>query len=366
MATTTPKIRNWYYFDANSPHIKFFFNDGMNVKIDASYENYLSNNVNYAFNPSGTTFNFNHMEYKKDKEDFHYKLSYYNLAPYNAASSDGSNVLTGEDKAFLDKNKTQTVKRWFRWSKNVDLCRFANDDPMWTRYDSGTEKIIEELYQRDPNSSNPQQVDGTYCVLFRPAEKSNVMLQGRIDDENDYRKPAEQKRRRPITRVEFCWCYDSSADITKSATWVPYEPRMSELLEDALVRGEPEVSIKLGEEEEEEIYIVNFAQGIQFSASDSSKKVRIARYGSEIVGPATERLYWGYHTYDGVTPKDWLKGQAELCSVFECKFEDFKKKLKEIISNEDKNKCSSITNHSIIDNCIFFFYLIFNIFFSVH
>lgn len=61
--------------------------------------------------------------------------------------------------------------------------------------------------------------------------------------------------------------------------WTPYDPALTNILEKDYLNGVPESDITLGGVN----YTVNFTQGIQFSVSDTSRKRRIARFGTDVV-----------------------------------------------------------------------------------
>ena len=101
------------------------------------------------------------------------------------------------------------------------------------------------------------------------------MIQGRNEDENNPSMSDSAKRRRPIIRTAFCWCWEQTEG---AGDWEPYTPEITSLLEEAFLSQKPEVDVQIGQG----MYTVNFTQMYQFNVSDTSKRHNVKRFGTQL------------------------------------------------------------------------------------
>lgn len=279
------QINRWCYYDEYQPFRKFPFNDQMKQEIDKAFKAYKETHASQA-KINGVDFNFSKMECSSQGK--RYVLSPNSgCVPYNVPLGGDPEGLSQSDRDALSKvDPTKVVHKWLWWDNpgGADpfalYKRYAATNPMWTHYSPPEEAKIEGYYRANPNKTGPQRISDAYCILFCCIYEGTykITIQGRNDDERNKSVTEKKKRRRPAVRATYCWCWDNS-DGMGDPVWTPYEPAITNVLEVSYLNGVPEADIVLGGVE----YSVNFMQGIQFSIADTSKKRRIARFGTNVV-----------------------------------------------------------------------------------
>ena len=302
------KAENCFYYieDNNKKKVSINFSPEMNQKIAGAYRNFEANSKLSV----DVTFDFINMKCTLNENK--YILS-NNPGPYkNLILNSQRTAHYQEDKDYLDNfDAKKVVYRWFWWSgepNQVSSYRNGNPNvrPAWRRYRPDEEKKIEEAYQKNPLSTEPQKFSDDYCAFFNSTDrKRNSMIQEKIEVGVNSSNQGKKKQR-VITRVAFCWCRYSSDEKGIAGAWMPYDKEVSEVLEDALIDGIPEVEITVDSAK----YIVNFSQGIQFSLADTSKKCKITRFGTKIRDQDMADIIWGYKSLDKAIPVHWDKPQT--------------------------------------------------------
>ena len=288
----------WTYYPKENPETRTSFAPELNKRINDAHEKFKSaskvtikTNIKEDYEDDAI-FDFDKMEYTLN--GMTYKI-FNNATPYEISA--WNKKRTGHkqaDKDYLDNfDSEKVVHRWFWWAGDLrNFSAYKDSDkfePVWNRYPPEEEKELEEKYPANPKSTEQRQ--------FNPSEtKKDSMLQERIEGE---------KEQRTTARVAFCWCWYSN-DGTGASRWVPYDKEVSEVLEDALIDGIPEVEITVDSAK----YAVNFSQGIQFSLADTSKKCRIARFGTKIRDSCMTKFCWNYHNFNDMIPGYWDKPQT--------------------------------------------------------
>lgn len=307
------KINRWCYYNVNQPFKKIYFNDQMKLTIDQAFSEFKSKKLN-GVTICGAVFNFASMECKCG--DMKFKLSPNGgCMPYKVVLGGDPEGLSKGDREALSKfDQAKVAHKWLWWDNPTGADSFglyknyAEKRPTWTYYSPADEKKLEELYQVDPNKKKPQAINKFFCISFSGTyeEKYTLKIQGRIDDENNKTVPDHQKRRRPVIRATYCWCWDTS-DGTAGPMWTPYDLEVSEALEESYTVGMPEADITLGGAK----YTVNFTQGIQFSLADTSKKRKIIRFGTDFVTPFKELVAGGSIASENLIPQTWERNQQK-------------------------------------------------------
>lgn len=307
------KINRWCYYNVNQPFKKIYFNDQMKLTIDQAFSEFKSKKLN-GVTICGAVFDFASMECKCG--DMKFKLSPNGgCMPYKVVlGGDPEGLSKGDREALSKLDKTKVAHKWLWWDNPTGADpfglyeKYAEKRPTWTHYSPADEKKLEELYQLDPNKKKLQPINKLFCIVFSCTynEKYTVKIQGRIDDEKNNTIPDNQKRRRPVIRARYCWCWDNS-DGTGAPVWTPYELEVSEALEENYIVGMPEVDITLGGSK----YTVNFTQRIQFSITDTSKKRKITRFGTDFVEVFEENVAGGGAASANLIPPTWEKNQQK-------------------------------------------------------
>ena len=247
-----------------------------------------------------------------------YKLSpSAGYVPYAVVLGGDIEGLTPEDREFLQRaDPTMVGHKWYWWDNPGGADPFAlfkqraATNPMWTPYSPDDERRVEELYKINPASSDPQSINQIFCVRFDCTyeSKDKIMIQGRNDDENNSGIPDGTKRRRPIIRTSFCWCWEQTEG---KGDWKPYAPEITSSLEEAFIAQKPEVDIQLGQG----MYTVNFTQMYQFNTSDTSRRCNIKRFGTKVTDTFLDNLGYGGLSKKDVCPQTWEQQQQNhFCS----------------------------------------------------
>lgn len=309
--------RRWCFYKIEEPHNKQDFPPQMCLSIEDAFMKFIATKVDNV-TISGYMFNFQNMECTLPQGVF--KLSSNGgYVPYKVQMGDVVAVPSAELSIISTFDQSKIGHRWFWWANPGGADPFGlykrngATNPMWTHYSPADEEQLNILYSKYPNDPEARSINKLFCVRFECTYESQykVMIQGRNDDENNNNKPDQNKRRRPIIRATFCWCWDNSNG-AGDPVWVPYEVEMSTLLEEAFFAGRPEIDVTLDSGN----YTINFSQWIQFIATDPSKKRRIKRFGTEYVDLFTRNIGGGYGgSVNDSIPQHWDKGQPERIFV---------------------------------------------------
>ena len=276
--------RIWCYYDEYEPFRKFEFSPQEQQVVERGFQNYITNKVQ-QLNIGGCVLDFYKMEWIYQGRKYRISPN-AGCVPYKVNMGSELKGLDLESHEALSKIDPAKIAHTWLWWDNTGADPFVHyrdlseTNPRWTHYSPPDEKKIEELYRANPNRSDPQPFNGMFCILFGCLyENTYVMnIQGRTEDECNYSIPDNQKRRRPIIRAAYCWCWDSSNGMG-SAMWTPYDLGITEQLERDYINGVPESEITLGGTK----YAVNFTQGIQYKLADTSRKRAVKRFGTEFI-----------------------------------------------------------------------------------
>ena len=304
--------RKWCYYDINTPHEKQNFTPDMCSAIEAAFMNSITNKVT-STSINGCMFDFQKMECYHSNRTFKVS-SNGGYIPYKVQMGDVTALPDNDAQFIRGFDPSKIGHRWFWWDNPNRADPFAlykaygTINPMWTHYSPADERALDDLYATYSKSPEQHPINAMFCVRFECTYegKHKVMIQGRNDDESNPAMPDPAKRRRPIIKSTFCWCWDNSNG-TGDPAWTPYDLNVSTLLEEAFFSGKPEIDVTLGTGN----YTINFSQEIQFSTTDASKKRRIKRFGTEYVDVFTRNIAGGNAgSTNDMIPQYWLKGQT--------------------------------------------------------
>lgn len=300
------QVRKWCYYSENTPYAINLFDPPMVKVIEQEFMKFMTTKANGAC-INGATFDFDNMVCMC--KGVTYKLSPTNgYVPYKVIIGGDCEGLNTNDRTFFNKIDPGLVcHRWLFWDnpqQENPFVSFSKDGgikPKWRFYSPEDEKEIEQLFKTNSNSTEPFQFNSIFCARFNSMYNgSKVMIAGRCNDENNLSLAENSKRRRPIARASFCWCWDNSNGKGES-NWVPYSMDISASLEEAFLSNKPEIDISVGAEK----YTVNFTQGIQFKIEFTFKKWKIKRFGTEICDYFMNDLGCGYAELEEVLPPYW-------------------------------------------------------------
>lgn len=236
------------------------------------------------------TLDFSKMECKYDGKAYNL-FCCGKFLPYKRVPKFERNITTG-GRALHRFDPTKIICRWLWWDGDgadatYDGFIAGRMEPKWSFYSRDDEEKLEELFKEHGTTQGTHNINERYNVSFE-----DYMFQINRRDIS---------RIRPVIRATYCWCWDTSNG-KEDPSWAPHERDVSECLEEAFISGIPEVDIEF----EGKKHFVNFSQGIQFCASDTSKKKKITRFGTEIADLCVPKIFCGYQELTNIIPKYWV------------------------------------------------------------
>lgn len=345
MSTTTKATgdtkkspRSWAFYNEKVPHRKVPFDELTCKSIDLAFDMYTAGKGRDVVNFSGATFNFPRMTYTN--QGIVCKLSSCGgVFPYKLELGKDTSGVSPCSREVLSKlDPGSIVNKWYWWDSAADVLPLSSfgsgttTKPTWTSYAPADAKKLDQLYATDSKKAEFVPINKTFCVNFGGTHKgSPLILQGKLDEEENPDIPDDQKHRRPVLRAAYCWCYNSLFDVGKTK-WVPYPPETSALLEEMFIMGFREATVTVKNMR----HTLDFEAGVQYPVNNIAKRTKVARFGTDFVDSVKSR--GGIHGDAPVDfPKTWENPSSRkfLCSTAISVDERFR--IKRIIT--DATKC---------------------------
>lgn len=151
---------------------------------------------------------------------------------------------TKSEQAFLKKYNDVICHKWCWWSGDNPFGKYRKEfrtNPMWNYYEEKDCRLLESGYKDYLRDFNKERCDfnptGGYCARFNCTYKDKwIMVQGKIEDEDNSSVEETRKRRRPIARVSFLWFFSRTNDPCLH-NWQAFAPEISTLLEGEYAKG---------------------------------------------------------------------------------------------------------------------------------
>lgn len=331
--------RKWAFYTENAPHKKIPFDEATCKTIDAAFDRFNETKGRETLDLCGATFNFTKMTYTN--QGIMCKLSSCGgIMPYKVAFGKDASGISPASREVLSKlSPASIVTKWYWWdnpSGALPLPAFERDStaaPTWTSYTPSDEQQLDRLYASNSSNSNFVPLNSAFCVCFNGAHKGcPVMLQSRLDEEANPSIPVEQRRRRPILRASYCWCYNSEFAMGKT-NWVPYPPETSALLEQMYIMGFRDAPVTVNGVR----YVLNFLAGVHYPGSNTALRSKVARFGTEFVDAVKNRGKIAGDA-DIKFPHYWQSPSSEKLLCSNAVSEPEKRRIAKMIGNSTKCK----------------------------